>query len=329
MQQFPPKMNGNLTDDEYRLCVRVALLYYENNLTQNEIGEMLGYSRVKINRVLRQARDAGIVEICIHTPETDYYLLEDQLVMKYGLRDACIVQDADEGQELYLTLARGAIGWLGSRLEPGMRIGLGLGRTISHLPQVFQLERQVNCTFTEVVGAASDFSGGITSYNVISKLAELAGGNAEMFYAPMFVSNPALKQVLYAEPSVTTALQRARQCDIVLQSVGPVDKTALLYIHGHLSEQELETLRENGAVGDALGHYFNIHGELVSYRMDDCLIGLDLKDLCKINWSVLIAGGMEKIRPIIGGLRGKYFNVLVTDRKTAIELLKEENIHAE
>jgi DNA-binding transcriptional regulator LsrR (DeoR family) len=32
-----------LTEDEYRLCVRVAKLYYDADMTQDEIGKRLGY----------------------------------------------------------------------------------------------------------------------------------------------------------------------------------------------------------------------------------------------------------------------------------------------
>jgi DNA-binding transcriptional regulator LsrR (DeoR family) len=311
----------HLSAEELRLCVRVAKLYYENDLTQDEIGKRLGYSRVKINRVLSQARAAGIVVVSINTQGNDFLDLETRLVTRYGLRDAFVVPDEPPGAERYLSLARGAAAWLLPRLEPGQRIGLGLGRTISYLPQVFRPERQVDCIFTEVVGAASDHSGGIASYNVTSKMADLVGGRAEVFYAPTYVSNPELREKLLAEPSIASALQRARSANIILQSVGPVDDSALLYVHNYITRQELDMLCQRGAVGDALGHYFDASGAPVLSNTDRQIIGIELDDLKKIPWSVLVGGGPEKVLPIAAGLRGKYFNVLVTDRQTAASLL--------
>jgi DNA-binding transcriptional regulator LsrR (DeoR family) len=314
----------NLSEEEYRLCVRVALLYYENDLTQDEIGRKLGYSRVKINRVLRQSRDAGIVEIRIHSPADGLFRMEDDLMRKYGLRDVRIVATAKPGQDLYLALARGAAGWLSQNLEKGMVVGISLGRTVSYLPQVFRVGHLVDCIFTEVVGAASENFGGLVSYNVTTKLAELAGGRAELFYAPTFVSDPELKKKLIAEPSVDAALQRARQCQIIIQSVGPVDETALLFNFGQLNSDQLADLRRMGVVGDAMGHYFDRHGAHVKTLMDERVIGLDLEDLPRVPWSVVIGGGPEKVIPIDSALRGRLFNVLVTDEPTALALLEEK-----
>ncbi len=311
-----------LTEDEYRLCVRVAKLYYDADMTQDEIGKRLGYSRVKIHRILRQAREAGILEVRIHTPPEYFFDLENDLTLKYNLKDALVVMEEAPGQPNYLALARGACTWLNTHLVPGTRIGLGLGRTISHLPMVFTSNGSFQVTFTEIVGAASDYGSGISKYNAASKLAELSGGQAEFFYAPTFVSNKSLKEQLLAEPSIQASLERARTCQIVLQSVGPVDDSALLLLHKYITIEDLKVLHQKGAVGDALGHYFDIHGNHIPFLTDDRMIGLDLPDLLTIPWSVLIAGGIEKVKAIHGALLGKYFNVLVTDRQTA-QLLME------
>ena len=50
------------------LLARVASLYYEDNLTQAEISRHVHTSRSTVSRLLRQARDSGIVEITIHYP---------------------------------------------------------------------------------------------------------------------------------------------------------------------------------------------------------------------------------------------------------------------
>ena len=52
-----------ISESDYRLCVRAALLYYRDGLSQSEIGARLGYSRIKINRVLGKARSYGILHL--------------------------------------------------------------------------------------------------------------------------------------------------------------------------------------------------------------------------------------------------------------------------
>ncbi|TFG49310.1 MAG: sugar-binding transcriptional regulator [Anaerolineales bacterium] len=306
---------------DQRLWAKVAKLYYEDDFTQGEIAKKLGYSRVKIHRVLQAAKEAGIVQVLIKTGDTATIDLETSLIHKYNLRDCVVIENNQGGEESYQDLARGASSWLKQHLQPGTRVGLGLGRTLSYLPIVFEIEKNVNCIFTEVAGAISDHSWGFETNNIASQMAEKCGGKAELFYAPTLVSNSALKEELIKERSVKKALERARSCDIVLQSVGPVDETAILFINGYLSRAELDDLKEAGAVGDALGCYFNKDGQILSSPIDNLMIGLHLSELVDLPWSVLVGGGAEKVVPISAALKGKYFNVLVTDLQTAETLL--------
>ena len=50
------------------LLVRVAELYYEQGLNQNEVAKLLNTSRPTVSRLLDEAKDAGVVEIVVHSP---------------------------------------------------------------------------------------------------------------------------------------------------------------------------------------------------------------------------------------------------------------------
>ena len=50
-------------------------------------------------------------------------------------------------------------------------------------------------------------------------------------------------------------------------------------------------------------------------------LGIELEELKKKKYSILVAGGAHKIDGICGALKGKYTNVLVTDQFTAKFLL--------
>ena len=49
------------------LLSRIAWMYYNDEMTQKEIADRLGLSRIKVLRLLKQAREEGIVEIKIKT----------------------------------------------------------------------------------------------------------------------------------------------------------------------------------------------------------------------------------------------------------------------
>ncbi|MDX2467133.1 MAG: sugar-binding domain-containing protein [Acidimicrobiia bacterium] len=308
-----------ISEADYRLCIRAAMLYYQAGLTQNEIGEQLGYSRIKINRVLGLARTAGVLEIQVKVPAGWHVQLETDLIRLFGLRDAVVVTAEQSGRSLESVLAEGAAEIVAEQLQPGMRVGLGIGRTVAHLPERFRPDRNIDCSFIELIGAA--YNQDWDRFDVTSKMAELSGGTRESLRVPGFLSDPDLSSRLAQEPTVAATLERARNADIMVQSVGPVDTSAILFQYGVLTADDLDDLRSRGAVGDALGYYFDIDGNRIKSRTDSNLIGIELDDLTKIPWSLLVAGGAAKVPPIVGGLRGGFFNTLVTDDVTARALV--------
>ena len=50
-------------DDRTKLIYRVVKSYYEGGLTQLEIGNKFGLSRIKVSRLIKEAISLGLVEI--------------------------------------------------------------------------------------------------------------------------------------------------------------------------------------------------------------------------------------------------------------------------
>lgn len=319
---------GGLPPDQYRQIVRVSRLYYESNLTQEQIGEKLGISRMKVNRLLTQARTAGIVQVRIVEPPEPYGELGHRLLTDFELQDVRIVPTPpyeDGGPEedaLRSAIAAEGAAWLVDRLEPNLVVGLGLGRTVSLLPENFRPNRQCDAVFTSLEGVGTSPNAGFAAYNVTSRLADAVGGSAEIVSAPTFVSDPSLQGPLLSEPSVAASIDIARNAGIAIQSIGTVSSDATLYRHGTLTDDDLQQLRDAGAVGDALGHFYDDRGQHVPWWTDNTHVGLTLDELKKLPTSALVAGGAAKVAAIRAALRGNIFNVLITDELSAEMLLE-------
>lgn len=311
-----------LPTSEHRLCARVARLYYESDQTQEQIGELLGLSRMKVNRLLRLALKTGVVQIRIYGPEEVHSELQHDLEARFRLKDVLVVSDAAPEQSLVAVLAEAAAAWLAERLTPGLVIGLGLGRTVARIPDTFAVPRPVPCRFVTLEGVGTSPNAGFAAYDVTSRLADAAGGTAEIISAPTYVSSRLVRDGLIAEPSVRASLDVARGARLMIQSVGSMTTDAPLFRHGTLSPDELDELASAGAVGDALGHFFDADGRHVPWRTDDLNIGLTLDDLKACPTSALVAGGERKVPAISAALKGGFFNVLITDAATARAVLE-------
>jgi DNA-binding transcriptional regulator LsrR (DeoR family) len=107
--------------------------------------------------------------------------------------------------------------------------------------------------------------------------------------------------------------------------VGSIEPSALVASSGNIfSREELEALQRKGAVGDICLRFYDVNGREVNGAFDGRVIGIDLASLRRVPRSVALCGGKRKFAAILGALRGKWFNTLITDQYTAQRLLKAE-----
>ncbi len=82
--------------DLRRLLVKIARLYYEEDLTQAGNQRVrLRMSRQKVQRILSQSREQGIVQFAIAPIFGIFSDLEKALEARFGLTEALVVEAAD------------------------------------------------------------------------------------------------------------------------------------------------------------------------------------------------------------------------------------------
>jgi len=70
-------------DDSY--LANIALLYYQEGLTQNDIATRLGVSRATIVNYLKESKERGIVDIRVNGQSLRSSLLSKELSARYRL----------------------------------------------------------------------------------------------------------------------------------------------------------------------------------------------------------------------------------------------------
>lgn len=76
-------------------------------------------------------------------------------------------------------------------------------------------------------------------------------------------------------------------------------------------------------MGDILGRFINGAGDIVSPELESRTIGVDLKTLKGIKNSIGVAVGENKASITRAALKGGFMTTLITDEKTAKEVLAE------
>jgi deoxyribonucleoside regulator len=309
-------------DPDLELMIKVAWQYYFRNLTQQEIAEKLNLSRLKIGRILRKALAEGVIEIRLSSSIQSYNLpIETELETRFLLREALVVNSADDSQTLYDNLGMAGARYLERLIEPNFILGIGLGTTVNAIVPHLGARKSKNGTIVTLTGGFSQAGHDTSGYNASWPLANLLGANLEQLYCPLVTQNKEGRDAILQDGYLSGQLKRATESKIALVSVGYIHMDMPLHRLGFCERADVEHLKAAGAVGELLVNFFDINGNPVRTNLTDRMIGLGIEDLKKIPTTVVISGGVEKAAAILGALRSGCVKVLITDQKTAQTIL--------
>ena len=92
---------------ERRILVKVANMYYVENLKQSEIAQRMGIDRTTVSKYLKKALKDKIVKITVESDSFDE--LEAALEHRFGLKEACVVPKSYDMQVIKQNMANGRI----------------------------------------------------------------------------------------------------------------------------------------------------------------------------------------------------------------------------
>ena len=313
-----------------RLLNQVLTLYYVSELTQAEVGRRLGISTTTVNRLLQQAREQGMVEITIRTPFHYLFDLESRLKAGFGISDVMVIPQVAEGANAMVhTLGRAGAGYLTNRLRHGDVLAIGGGTAVHAIAEALEVRDPVAVQVVPCIGAVQGRVTTDVNY-LASQLAARLGGEAYQLHAPAFVDSAAQREALLSMRPIKEILDIARQATVALLGVGTVDAQASRFVQfTALSEEDMAWIAEScGGVGEIAARVFNSQGQPCAEEYAGRTVGLDLRELQQIPFTIGVAVTEAKALPIYGALRGGYLDALITDEAAArgiLHLLEQES----
>ena len=312
-----------------QLMLQAARLYYEQNHTQDQVARALKTSRPMVSRLLQQARTDGIVQIKIIDPSARHSKLEKELLAKFHLADVMVV--ADEGNTTNFTRQRvgqAAARYLERTLQNGDVVGMGWGRSLYEMVNSLEPHRQAHITVAPLIGGLGQIAPVFQVHELTRLLAEAFGGTWQNFYTPALVESDEMATILLrsADGKQVTALWQ--HLSVAVVGIGNVDlgtEMQMLFVN-YLDGETQKRLSDAHAVGDICVRFFDIKGKPCANAMHG-IVGIALEQLRKTRRVVGIAGGIAKAEAILGSLRGKYINVLITDESAARRVLELASHH--
>lgn len=311
--------------DDLAILAEVASMYYEFDIPQNVIAERMFYSKAKVSRILKRARECGIVEINIKYPIQRVSMLEKALMAAFCLDDAVVIRNYPEHNSPEIRLKRlGKIAadYLDGILEDGDTIGLSWGRTLYQMVSSMKPERQKKLRIIQLMGAAADgYNVEMDSPALIRLMSEKYKGIYMPLYAPLFVGNPLVKESLIREPLIAKALQAGKKVKYIVTGIADLSGDKTISWAGYMSGDKMEAYMERGAVGFICGHFIDRNGRSILPEVEDNVVGISLEDIRKNKHVIAVAGGVDKAPATFGALKGGYVNCLITDAYIAEKVI--------
>lgn len=190
-------------EDELSVIAEIARMYYVEGMSQLEIAELLFFSKAKVSRALKIAREQKIVEFHINFPLKQSTLLEVELKRKFGLVDAVVVTDLYNNQNAEVSIKRiGEMGaaYLDRILQDGDRVGLSWGRTMHQLVSQMKPERPKKIQVVQLVGSSTEgYATELETPTLVQEMAKAYQGAYALLYAPMYIENDIVRKELMKE----------------------------------------------------------------------------------------------------------------------------------
>lgn len=316
-------LNQEAVTSESDLLTEIAVAYYQDGATQEEISKKYNLSRAKVGRMLKQARDEGIVEITVKYHPVFSTKVEQRLIERFGIKRALIALD-QPNEDLQRKQVAGLVSnYLSSSLRNGMVVSVGQGRNVSAVAQHVGVITPRDVKFVCSIGGIHPRGGAFNADHICRQLAKKYGGTSETLYAPAYAVNREQKMAFMQNETIKQTLDLARKADVALVGIGDMSENSYMVDLGWFTAEEVVLSRsQQGVVGDFAGYdFFDIKGKVAKTVMSDRIIGLSIDEFRPISEVIAIASENTKPLALLGALRTGAVDIIATSVSNALTIL--------
>ena len=310
--------------DELRIIARAARMYHLDDMRQGDIAQRLRVSQATVSRLLRRAREEGIVRVSVDSPAGTFPELEERLARRFGLAEMVIAECVEEREDQILTrIGEAAARHLETTLSPGEVIGISswsesLLRMVDSLDPGRRLQAS---RVVQILGGMGNPGVQRHATTLTMRLARLTGAEPMLLATQGITGTPEAREALLSDRYVGETVAEFERLTTALVGIGAVEPSKLLADSGNVfTADELDELTERKAVGDICLHFFDQAGMPTRSPIEGRVIGITLDQLHRVPRVIGVAGGRRKVAALIGAMRGGLLDVLITDQFTAARI---------
>ncbi len=303
------------------LRIRAAWLYYMEGLTQDQVAQELGMTRARVLRMLAAARQDGTVQIRVQSSLTRCVALERIIEKQYAIERVIVIPSPADESKLPGILGAMVGAYVADALADNMSIGLGWGQTLSAALSSLPKRPYQGVRVVSLLGGLTRVSA-FNPSEFAWRFADQIAAECYLMAAPVFAPDVHTRAALMHHSGMQDLSRRVAQLDLAIVSVGDLSPRSTIAKFGLLTQTQLASLEEAGAVGDVLCRFIDANGAIVDHDINERVIAIHPDDLSSARKLVLASGGWYKFTAILAAIRLLHPNVLLTDEVVAERLTK-------
>ena len=308
-------------DKKDKLLRKISKLYFIEELNYGEIAKKLNISSASVSRFIKKAKDQKVVEITINDPTKSFDKLENELESKYSLKECIIIQNYQKMESSAMELAK-ALRYLFDRyLKKGKFMGVTGGETLNVIGDHLRYMEKKKANIVPLSGAFGIIESGIYPNAIAQTYARKTGGISYLINTPAIWDSKATREQVERDSSSSYIRSLWNEIDTALFSVTSIDDDNSLLRLGILNRSDISFLRETGAVAEMNFNFLADDGTAIVNDFTERFFTMRLDLIKKVKNRVAVSIGDHKILPLRILLTNKIVNILITNERTAANLL--------
>nr|WP_226926613.1 sugar-binding domain-containing protein [Jonesia denitrificans] len=305
--------------------LKAASMYYLQDVKMETIARHLGTSRSTVSRMIKAARETGLVEINLRPTHSRAPGIRQYLRERWGV-EAFVVPVLDSTShearldQVALTCARLLASWLQSE----MVLSIAWGTTTSAIARHLPAKPIHGAIVVQLNGAANTRTSGVAyAGDLLAAFADAFDAHSVYFPVPAFFDYEETKDAMWRERSVRRVLDVQAQTDIALFSVGATTGAlpSHVYSAGYLEPEDIAVLDTEGVVGDVCTVFLRADGTYADIPINRRATGPTPDQLTTFPRRVCAVAGDNKVPALLAALQAGVITDLVIDEVTATRLL--------
>ncbi|QEK11856.1 sugar-binding transcriptional regulator [Crassaminicella thermophila] len=314
----------------------LRLIHYHEPIGRRNLASILGIGERIVRREVNVLKEQGFIDIKaegMNITKFGYtslgmlrsfihrfkglYNIEEEVAKKLGIKKVLVVPGFyDEDKFVLREIGRAVSIYLKSILKNDTVLGITGGQTMAMVAEEM-IDEELKLANITVVPARGGLGKDVENQanTIAAKVAKKLRTSYKLLHMPDNISKELFRS-LSEDPNIKEVVDYIQKIGILVFGIGRADKMAK---RRRLNEEKIEVLRQQGAVAEAFGYYFNKDGEIVQ---EINTVGVSLNHYKQLKHVIGAAAGIEKAEAIISISKLNKNLTLAIDEGLAKEILK-------